>query len=119
LSGSDQIVSVERRDGISVLAVRGKIDAATAPVLDETIARVLRLAPTPLVIDLSAVTYLTSAGLRILAATHKAIAKSADFAIVAPSPATRRPMEITGLDELLVLYPTLDEALTAMRSSAD
>ncbi|MBV8349338.1 MAG: STAS domain-containing protein [Mycolicibacterium sp.] len=118
MSGSDQIItSVERRDGISVLVVSGKIDAATAPVLDAAIARVLQVARTPLVIDLSAVTYLASAGLRILVATQKAIGN--DFAVVAQSPATRRPIEITRLDELLVMYPTVDEALTAIRPNAD
>jgi anti-anti-sigma factor len=114
LSDRDQITtSVERRNGISVLAVWGKIDAATAAVLDSAIERVLELAGAPLVIDLSAVTYLASAGLRTLVATQKALRD--DFAVVAQNPATRRPIEITRLDELLVLYPTLDEALTAMR----
>jgi len=35
---------------------------------------------------------------------------------VANNPATSRPMQLTGLDKVISLYPTLDDALTAMRT---
>ena len=57
---------------------------------------------------------MASVGLRILAAAHDRVSKSAQVAIVANTPATSRPIELTGLDKIIALYPTLDDALTAV-----
>lgn len=57
---------------------------------------------------------MASVGLRILAATQEKVSKSVQVAVVASNPATSRPMQLTGLDKVLSLYPTLDDALTAM-----
>jgi anti-sigma B factor antagonist len=107
--------SLAYRDGVAVLSVGGEIDAATAAALDTAIAGVLAQHPSAVVVDLSAVTFLGSAGLRILVATHARLSGSGHFAVVAHGPATSRPIQLTGLDEVLSLYPTLDDALVAMR----
>jgi anti-sigma B factor antagonist len=112
-------ISVARRDGAAVLSVGGEIDLATAPALEAAIAAVLAEDPPALVIDLSAVEFLASAGLRILVTTQDKVAESARFAVVANGPATSRPIQLTGLDETISLYPTLDDALGAVRASAD
>jgi anti-sigma B factor antagonist len=112
-------ISVARRDGAAVLSVGGEIDLATAPALEAAIAAVLAEDPPALVIDLSAVEFLASAGLRILVTTQDKLAESARFAVVANGPATSRPIQLTGLDEAISLYPTLDDALGAVRTSAD
>jgi anti-anti-sigma regulatory factor len=39
--------------------------------------------------------------------------------IVANNPATRRPIQLTGLDQMFSLYRTLGDALTAVGSTAD
>jgi anti-anti-sigma factor len=110
---------VQHSDGIAVLAVAGEIDLATAPALEEAITSALANDPTALVIELSAVTFMASAGMQILATTQEKVSKSAQFAVVADSPATSIPIQLTGLDEIFSLYPTLDEALTAVRAEVD
>jgi anti-anti-sigma regulatory factor len=52
-------------------------------------------------------------------ATHEKVSKSAQVAIVAGNPATSRPMQLTGLDKVLALYPTLDAALTAVGTETE
>jgi anti-sigma B factor antagonist len=115
-SANDPIItSVADRDGITVVTVGGEIDMFIAPTLEAAIAEGFAADAKALIIDLSAVEFIASAGLQILAATHEKISKSAHFAVVATYPATTRPIQLTGLDEILDVYPTLDDALTAVR----
>src|SRR3954452_4370410 len=101
--------------GIAVLKVDGDIDLATVPTLEAAIDEGLIPKPTGLVIDLSEVGFLASAGLQTLVATHHNVSQTAQFAVVANSAATSRPIQLTGLDQIFALYPTLDDALTAVQ----
>lgn len=105
-------VAVERTGEVVVTSVCGEVDMLTAPalrqVIDEQIAdcRVL-------VIDLSGVSFLGSAGLAVLVETsHEATRRDVVLRLVASSHTVRRPLEITGLTDMLTTFPTLDEAVT-------
>ena len=108
--------SVEHHDGAAVLAVGGEIDISTAPQFEKAIDDVLADDPPTLVIDLTEVTFLGSAGLRLLATANKRVGECGGFAVVAAAPATIRPIELTDLNEVFDLYLSLDDALAAMRS---
>lgn len=108
--------AVAYQDGVAVVRVGGDIDLATVPALEAAIDEALLERPTALVIDLSGVDFLASAGLQALVATHNTVSESAGFAVVANSAATSRPIQLTGLDQIFQLYPTLDEALTAIQT---
>jgi anti-anti-sigma factor len=117
LTGTEPITtSVEHRDGVTVLAVGGEIDLVTAPSFEKAINEVLVDDPPSLVIDLSEVTFLASAGLQLLVATNERIGGSTAFGVVAEGPSTSRPIELTDLDKIFDLYPSLDEAVIALRS---
>jgi anti-sigma B factor antagonist len=118
LSATEPITtSVGYRDGVAVLSVGGEIDLVTASALERAIGGVVADQPTALVIDLSAVGFLASVGLKLLAATYERIGESAQFAVVARGPTTRRPIHLTGLDKIFSVYPTLDDALTELQDS--
>jgi anti-sigma B factor antagonist len=103
-----------------VVAVGGEIDLSTAPAFEAAVATALNEEPAVLVIDLSDVTFMASVGLRILVATQEELRESVQVAVVANNPATSRPIEMTGLQEIISLYPTLDDALvSAKRRAAD
>jgi anti-sigma B factor antagonist len=106
--------SIAHREGAAVVSIGGEIDLSTAPAFEAAIAGALDDDPPVLVIELSGVRFMASVGLRILADTHERVSKSAQVAIVANNPATNRPIELTGLDKIISLYPTLDDALTAV-----
>jgi anti-sigma B factor antagonist len=115
LSAADPITtSVAHREGVAVVSIGGEIDLSTAPAFEAAIAGALDDDPPVLVIELSEVRFMASAGLRILAATHEKASESARIAIVANNAATSRPIQLTGLDKVMSLYPTLDDALTAI-----
>jgi anti-sigma B factor antagonist len=106
-------VNVEKRQsGAVVLRVSGEIDLVTAPRLEESVTRVLAQRPEILVVDLTDVHFLASAGLSVLVAAHNQAGENTDMRLVASGSATLRPMELTGLAQALQLYPTLREALT-------
>jgi anti-sigma B factor antagonist len=115
LSAADPITtSVAHREGVAVVSIGGEIDLSTAPVFEAAITGALDRDPPVLVIELSEVSFMASVGLRILVATHEKVSESAQMAIVANNPATSRPIQLTGLDKVMSLYPTLDEALIAL-----
>ncbi|MBI2700534.1 MULTISPECIES: STAS domain-containing protein [Mycobacterium] len=116
MSAPDSITAtVADHDGVVVLSIGGEIDLVTAPAMEEAIGGVTVDNPSALIIDLSAVEFLGSVGLKILAATFEKLGDSAEFGVVARGPATRRPIHLTGLDKTFPLYPTLDDALTGVR----
>ena len=115
VSASELTTSVAYRDQITVLSVVGDIDVATAPAFDTVVAAVRADDLIALIIDLSKVDLLATAGLRILAGTHEKLTRRGGrFAVVADSPATRRPIQLTDLNQLFSLYLTLDDAITSL-----
>ena len=108
-------VSVERRGETTVLAVGGIIDFTTRSVLQKVVDGFIGDGVTTLIIDLSAVTFMSSSGLTVLASTQELIGDSAgEFAVVASSSATRRPIQLMALDGLISMYSRLDEALMSL-----
>jgi anti-sigma B factor antagonist len=98
----------------TVLSVRGDIDALTAPSLAEAIAAARAGQPAAVIVDLSTVEFLASAGMTVLIDAHQKSAPGAQLLIVAEGPGTSRPIKLMGLDSLLALHPTLDAALGAL-----
>jgi anti-sigma B factor antagonist len=120
VSAADPITtSVAYQDGVAVVSIGGEIDLGTAPAFEAVIAEALEEDPPALVIELSEVTFMASVGLRILAATQEEVGKSIPIAVVADHAAASRPMQLTGLDKVISMYPTLDEALTALGRAGD
>ncbi|WP_018603596.1 STAS domain-containing protein [Mycobacterium sp. 155] len=105
----------ERRIGeIAVLSVSGTVDMLTAPQLEEAIGVATKTSPSAVVVDLSGVEFLASAGMGVLVAARNALAPAVRFAVVADGPATSRPLKLVGVADVIDLYATLDEALTAL-----
>ncbi|GAB4586679.1 STAS domain-containing protein [Nocardia sp. IFM 10818] len=103
-------------DDVTVLTVAGEVDLATAPALDSAIDTTLGGKPAALVIDLSEVSFLASAGMAALVAAHQR-AGGTRIAVVADGPATSRQLKMTSLDQVFALHPTLTEALDALRGN--
>ena len=119
MPGNEAIATeVSHQDGIAVLTVSGEIDLATVPAFEAAIAEALTREPTALIVDLSAVEFLASAGLQALVATQEKVSKAADFAVVADSPVTSRPIELTGLEQILSMHPTMAAAIAAVRAGS-
>ena len=106
-------VVVERHDAAVVLLVSGEIDLVTAPHLQAAIALALNDRPEVLVVDLTNVGLLSSAGLTVLIRAHFKAGNHTRFRVVAAGRTTFRPITLTGVDDEIAVFGTRQEALAA------
>ena len=116
-SGSGSTCEVtERWDGeIVVVAAVGVVDMLTAPQLEDALRSAVGNKPEGLVVDLTGVDFLASAGMGVLVAAHDSADAGTRFCVVADGPSTSRPLKLVGIADIVPLYATLDEALEALR----
>lgn len=101
-------------DRLAVVSVSGCVDMLTAPSLSQAIDSALAKAPSGIIVDLSKVDFLASAGISALIAASDSIGQSGRFGVVADGAATHRPLTLLGLDQIIALYRTLDDALSEL-----
>lgn len=93
------------RAGVALLTVAGEVDTVTAPHLGLALDRLLDERADVLVADLTDVTFLASSGLAVLIqAAHRADGTGRRLRLVASGRQVRRPLEITGTDQLFDLH---------------
>jgi anti-anti-sigma factor len=112
------LVSERISDTAAVLSVAGAIDMVTAAQLQVHVETVLSRRPTALVIDLSLVEFLGSAGIGVLVQVRNN-AVDMPFAVVAHGPATSRPLQLLGIDKVFPIYPCVADAINSLRLAAD
>ena len=96
-----------------VLSVAGEIDMLTVPLFDEWIARAMRPLPLVMVIDLSEVRFIGSAGLSALVRAGQLGGEHTELRLVAQSQVVLRPLQVTGLARTLPVWPTVAGALAS------
>jgi anti-anti-sigma factor len=104
-------VDVEHHGVAVVLHVTGELDLLTTPTLAEACSRELGKRPAVLVIDLTGVTFLASVGMSAIVAAHEEGGDHTKVRVVGGTRDTLRPIRVTGLDNLLSVYPALSAAL--------
>jgi anti-sigma B factor antagonist len=103
---------VQRSDTVVVVAAAGEIDLYTAPQLHESLSAVIAEGAQRVVLDLSAVSFLDSTALGVLVTAIKALQPAgSELHLVCPDEKLRRIIEITGLDSVMIIHRSLDEAL--------
>ena len=101
-------------DGLAVVSVSGSVDMLTAPGLADAIDSALAKKPNGLIVDLSKVDFLGSAGISVLMKTRDSIGESTQFCVVADGPTTHRPLTLLGINEMMLLCRTLDDAVSKL-----
>lgn len=97
---------------VAVVAVSGDLDMLTAPQLSDAVEAAVAKNPAGLIVDLTKVEFLGSAGMQVLMETHNQTDGTATrFAVVAEGPATSRPLKITGIADLIDVFSSLEVAL--------
>jgi anti-sigma B factor antagonist len=107
-------VQQHEADGAVVIAVSGDVDMVTAPRLAEAIDAAIATRPAALIVDLSKVQFLASAGMTVLVTAQAQVVPPTRFAVVADGPATSRPIKLMGIDSTFALYRTRDTALAGI-----
>jgi anti-anti-sigma factor len=100
----DFAVELETLDDLAVVHVDGEFDLAGFERFAEVLADAARSGH--VVVDLGDCTFLDSAGVRAIAA---AVREADRVSIVASDPAIVRVLEITALDTMVAVHPSLDD----------
>ena len=105
-------VETEDRNDYALVTASGEIDAATADSVADAVSAALSEGYKTVVLDFTNVTFIDSTGLGVLVKSHRAAeATDAMFAVVHPTPQTRKLIRVLGLDQLLHVYDSLEQAL--------
>lgn len=99
-------------DGVLVVAASGAVDMLTAPALQDVMTAAADRHPAGLILDMTDVEFLGSAGMQVLMTTRKRLGAETRFAVVADGPATSRPLTITGIADYIEMFSSLEGALT-------
>ncbi|HUQ57209.1 STAS domain-containing protein [Lentzea sp.] len=107
-------------DGITVVVLAGELDMKTAKTLLADTLLVVDQQPKGIVIDLHAVSFFGSAGISLLVSVQReAELQGVSFGVVAPGKAVTRSLTASGMNTRLPMFPTVADAVTAIRASSE
>jgi anti-sigma B factor antagonist len=99
---------------VNVIAVTGRVDSATAPELESKLKELVDGGKNKLVLDLKNVEYMSSAGLRTMVSTLKAVKRvNGDLRLANPSPRVEEVLRLAGLTSIFSIHSTQEEAVGA------
>ena len=102
-------------DGAPGLAVRGEVDVAAVPALEQALDAAIRDSVGAFVLDLCDVEFLDSSGLRVLLHARALLARDErGLAIVCPPGNVRRLLEMVGVADLLFLYDSREDVAASL-----
>ena len=104
-------IRVTRAADVLVVRVAGELDMDTAPEVRAAVVSGLVGRPSALVLDLSGVSFFSSAGLSLLLETRDRVDR---LAVVATGRAVLRPIRLTAVGSLLTVFDSVDEALASV-----
>jgi len=98
-----------------VVTVAGEIDLTNAESLREALLTALDAGALALVADLTAATFLDSAGVNALVrAARRAAATEATLRLAVTAPAVRRVLDLVGVDQLIEVHASVTEAVASL-----
>jgi anti-anti-sigma factor len=105
-------VTVSEMRRVTLIEVTGRIDSTNATKLGEALGEQIDAGRNQIVLDLSSVDYMSSAGLREMVAAAKRVRNSnGDLRLASPSARVREVLELAGLNMIFQVYPTQVEAV--------
>lgn len=97
---------------VQLFEVIGRVDSTNATELGNAMDKAVDDGKSNLVLDLSGVEYMSSAGLREMVRVLKRVKRvGGDLRIANPSERVREVLELAGLDSVFEIYPTQVEAV--------
>jgi anti-sigma B factor antagonist len=111
LSLSDEAVDGDTQ----VVRARGELDLYAAPEFKRHLGDAIEAGKTRIVVDLTDAAFMDSTALGVLIGALKRLrVRDGALAVASEQPTILRILEVTGMDQVLDLYPTADAALAAV-----
>ena len=95
-------IEIKRNSDETVIELVGRLDTTTAPALDKTINEDIADAKN-LVLDIKALEYISSAGLRVLLSAQKKMQKVGTMKVINVCESVMEVFEMTGFADILTI----------------
>jgi anti-anti-sigma factor len=105
-------LSKETIGGVVVITSSGDLTAATSGPLEQVIRAELAAGADRMVVDLSSVRYVASAGLRVFLIAAKAIGGKGRFVLAGANPSVRQVLDMTGFSGIIEIRDNVPEAVS-------
>jgi anti-sigma B factor antagonist len=103
-------VTSEMTNGIAKITLAGELDAGSAANFMATLEKAAKEQPTRLVLMLSDLTYMASAGLRTLVFAKQKMGSSVDIYCIGATEPVRETIEMTGFQHSVIMLDAYDAA---------
>jgi len=116
-------IGISREDGdkaVAIMRLTGPLDANTQGTLEEKAREAIDGGAEYLLLDMSAVEYLGSAGMRAIHAITTMLSpdepgmRSSRLRVVSPSPAAAKIFKTLGFDTFIDIHNNVDEAIASL-----
>jgi anti-sigma B factor antagonist len=107
-------IAITEMNRVDLVTVTGRVDSSNASQLGEKLSEQIESGSINLVVDLSSVEYMSSAGLRELVAALKRVKKEGgDLRLASPSDRVREVLDLAGLSSIFEIF---DDQVAAVGS---
>jgi len=107
-------LTTEHSGGIAVLRLSGELDAASAGAFRDAVEQVAAKSPQRVVLVMEQLTFMASAGLRVLVFAKQKMGGSVDLFVVGAHDAVLETIEMTGFHHSVIMMDGFD--LSAIES---
>ncbi len=105
------------RDGVTLIATaEERVDGVNAREFQNDLESAVEETDRTVILDLQRLVYISSAGLRVILLTAKALQRQqANFAVCSLSESVREIFEISGFDKIIPVHGNVPDAIAALR----
>ena len=98
----------------TLVTLDGECDLNTGRQLRDVLTSEVSRGAQRLIVDLSALAFMDSTGMQVLLSIRAVLAvRDGTLVLVAPQPVVARILELTGADQIIPVYGSLEDAQTA------
>ncbi len=99
----------EVKDGVAIITLEGELDAAVAGQFKEAIESIATSVATRLILNMEKLSFMASAGLRVLIFAKQKMGESVDIYVVAPQEPVLNTLEMSGFSRAVYITDAMPE----------
>jgi anti-sigma B factor antagonist len=108
---------IQQEANSTIVRVTGSVDALTAAELSKVLSNQIADGRAKLVVDLTAVEFMSSAGLRtLLGAVKEARSSGGDLRIISTNPGIDKVLKMSGFHNIAKVFPSQADAVSSFGS---
>jgi anti-anti-sigma factor len=107
-------ISVTAGPAYTLVTLAGECDLHTGRQLRDVLTSEVSRGARRMILDLSGLTFMDSTGMQVLLSVRTVLTvRNGTLSVVAPQPVVARILELTGADQYIAVYGSLEDAQTA------